>query len=319
MPGEFELIDRVFRRAGRPLRQTALGIGDDAALIRPAPGMELAISTDLLVSGTHFLADTDPADLGWKTLAVNLSDLAAMGAEPRWATLGIAVPPGLTFDWIEAFAAGFFECADRFGVDLVGGDTTRGPCTLAVTIVGDVPAGQALRRDGARVGDTVWVSGTPGRAALGLACLQGKCSLPEAQRADCIAALQRPQPRVALGLALRGIAHAAIDVSDGMLGDLGHILNASGVGAELQLPADGPVLPGPVFDRDAFLAGGDDYELLFTAPASADTHIRALGDRLDLPLTPLGRLVAAPAGQLTVRDAAGVDITPARRGYDHFA
>jgi thiamine-monophosphate kinase len=198
MPSEFDLIRNYFTR---PARHTALGVGDDAALITPAAGMTLAVSADMLVAGTHFFPDTDPLDLGWKTLAVNVSDMAAMGALPRWAFLSLALP---TADeaWIAAFARGFFECAETFDVDLAGGDTTRGPMNFSVTLLGEVPAGQALLRSGARPGDDIWLSGTPGRAALGLRHLQGKLQLvgPE----PCLAALTRPQPRVALGLQLRG-------------------------------------------------------------------------------------------------------------------
>ncbi len=307
MSPEFDLIARCFTRA---TKNTLLGVGDDAALIRPSAGHELAVSTDMLVEGIHFLADTDPEDLGWKTLAVNLSDMAAMGATPRWATLG-AVLPEPTFAWVEAFAKGFFACADAHGVDLVGGDTTRGPRAFSVTILGEVPAGQALRRDGAKLGDSVWVSGTPGRAALGLAHLQGKIALSEPRLSDCLAALHRPQPRVALGLALRGLASAAIDVSDGLLADLGHILKRSQCGARLHIPN----LPPPGMERDALLAGGDDYELVFTAPANRDADITTLGHPLGLPLTRIGEIVASG---LILCDDAGKDITPARRGYDHF-
>ena len=338
MPSEFALIDRYFKR---PTRHTVLGVGDDGALIAPPPGQELVISTDLLVEGTHFLADTDAEALGWKTLAVNVSDLAAMGAQPRWATLSIALPgfaeaaavhptaghagaaqgcgkPLLgeapAADWIEAFARGFFDCADRHGIDLIGGDTTRGPRAFCVTILGEVPPGQALRRDGAKPGDSIWVSGRPGRAALGLAHLQGRIALAEPSLATCLAALHRPQPRVALGLALRGIASAAIDVSDGLLADLGHILEQSGVAARLQIPG----LPGAGLERDCVLAGGDDYELVFTAAPLRDREIAALAGTLKLRLTRLGEIRSGSPGELVVCDDGGGVITPARRGYDHF-
>lgn len=312
MPSEFELIARYFTRG---TSHTLLGVGDDGALIAPTPGRELVVSTDMLVEGTHFLADTDPESLGWKCLAVNISDIAAMGAQPRWATLGITVPPAPTFRWLDDFARGFFACADEFGVDLIGGDTTRGPRAFCVTILGEVAAGRALRRSAARAGDSVWISGRPGRAALGLAHLQGRVALPAPQLADCLAALHRPQPRVALGLALSGIARAAIDVSDGLLADLGHILLQSAVAARLQIPQ----LPAAGPERDCLLAGGDDYELLFTAAAASDSGIAALAAELRLPLTRIGEIVAGPAGQLVLCDAEGRDITPARRGYDHFA
>jgi thiamine-monophosphate kinase len=310
VPSEFALIDRYFKR---PTRQTVLGVGDDGALIAPTPGQELVISTDLLVEGTHFLADTDPEALGWKTLAVNVSDLAAMGARPRWALLG-AVLPAPTIDWIAAFADGFFACADKYGVDLIGGDTTRGSRAFCVTIVGEAPAGQALRRTGAHVGDSIWVSGWPGRAALALAHLQGRTELVEPRLAACLAALHRPQPRVELGLALRGIASAAIDVSDGLLADLGHILEKSALAARLRI-AD---LPAAGLERDCLLAGGDDYELVFTAAADRDGDIAALAASLDLPLTRIGEITAGTPGELVLFDGDGSVVTPAQRGYDHF-
>ena len=311
MPSEFALIDRYFKR---PTRHTLLGVGDDGALIAPTPGRELVVSTDMLVEGTHFLADTGAEALGWKCLAVNISDMAAMGAQPRWAMLGITVPPAPTFEWLDDFARGFFACADEFGVDLIGGDTTRGPRAICVTILGEVAAGRALRRSGAGTGDSIWISGRPGRAALGLAHLQGRTVLREPQLADCLAALHRPQPRVELGLALPGLATAAIDVSDGLLADLGHILEQSAVAARLQIPQ----LPAAGLERDCLLAGGDDYELLFTAAAASTAAISALAAELQLPLTCIGEIVSGPAGRLVLCDADGRDITPARRGFDHF-
>ncbi|MBI5900465.1 MAG: thiamine-phosphate kinase [Rhodocyclales bacterium] len=310
MPSEFELIARHFTRG---TTHTTLGVGDDAALIAPGPGCELVISSDMLVEGTHFLADTDPQDLGWKTLAVNVSDLAAMGARPRWATLALALPEA-DEAWIAAFARGFFACAAEFGIDLIGGDTTRGPRNFCVGIFGEVAAGTALRRSGTKPGDEIWISGRPGRAALGLAHLQGRMQLDEARRADCIAALQRPQPRVALGLALQGLATAAIDVSDGLLADLGHVLAASGVAARLQIA----VLPAPTFEREAWLAGGDDYELVFTSPVARHAQIAALSLALDLPLTRIGVIEAGPTGQIDLRDASGAKIQIDHPGYDHF-
>ena len=311
MPSEFELIARYFTRR---TTHTKLGVGDDGALIVPTPGQELVISTDLLVEGTHFFADADAEALGWKTLAVNISDIAAMGAQPRWATLGIAVPPAPTFSWLGDFSRGFFDCAERHGIDLIGGDTTRGPRAFCVTILGEAPSGQALRRDGAQAGDSIWVSGNPGRAALGLAHLQGRTVLSEPQLGECLAALHRPQPRVALGLALRGLVTAAIDVSDGLLADLGHILEQSAHAARLQIPG----LPAAGLERDCLLAGGDDYELLFTAPASHDSNVAALAGKLQLPLTRIGQITASPPGELVLCDDGGSIITPEHRGFDHF-
>lgn len=310
MPSEFALIDRYFRR---PVRHAVLGVGDDAAIVRPSAGCELVLSTDMLVAGTHFLPNADPADLGWKTLAVNISDMAAMGAQPRWALLAAALPAA-TESWIEKFAQGFFDCAEKFGVDVIGGDTTRGPRNLCVTICGEVPAGSALLRSGAHLYEEIWVSGMPGRAALGLAHLQGQNLLSEPALSVCLAAFNRPQPRVELGLALRGLASAAIDVSDGLLADLGHILEASSVAATLQLK----LLPAPGFERDAYLSGGDDYELVFTAPALNHANIQALAEELALPLTCIGKIEAGPAGQMTLLDATGQPVEITQRGYDHF-
>lgn len=320
MISEFELIKRHFQR---PTRHTELGVGDDAALIRATPGGELVVATDMMVSGTHFLPDDDPESLGWKALAVNVSDMAAMGAVPKWALLAIALPhPREGF--VAAFAAGLFACAERFGIDLVGGDTTRGPLSFTVTIIGEVPQGGALRRDGAWPEEDVWVSGQPGLAALGLASLQGLADLDDAGRHTCLAALRRPQPRVALGLALRGLASSAIDVSDGLLADLGHILERSGVGAVVDLA----MLPRTALDavcadaervRDSLLAGGDDYELIFTTATDRRAEIDALSHRLGLPLTRIGTITDQPAGTLHLREADGTLSQPARRGYDHFA
>ena len=318
MPSEFDLIARYF---ARPTPQAVLGPGDDCALLAPSPGMELAITTDMLVAGVHFLPDTDPQQLGWKTLAVNLSDLAAMGAKPRWALLAGSLPEA-DEQWIAAFAEGLFACAKRYGVDLVGGDTTRGPLNLCITALGEVPAGKALRRDGAQAGDDLWVSGQPGLAALGLAQLQGKTQLPATLATRCISALQRPLPRVDLGLALQngGLANSAIDVSDGLLADLGHILNRSGVAAEVfgtQLPY---LPPGadPVLARQCQLAGGDDYELAFSAAPAKRLELAELAARLDLPLWRFGRIITGAAGTLSLLDENGEPLPLDRKGFDHF-
>ena len=319
MPSEFDLIRRHFTR---PARHTELAVGDDAALLAPRPGMRLAVSTDMLVAGTHFFADTDPEGLGWKTLAVNVSDLAAMGAEPRWAFLALALPEA-DEAWIDAFARGFFACAGAFGIDLAGGDTTRGPLTLSVTIVGEVPAGAAITRGGARAGDDLWVSGQPGRAALGLAALRGEVELDAPHRTRFVDALQRPQPRVALGLALRGLASAMLDVSDGLLGDLRHLLECSGAGAVVEVAAL-PLATLAASGADAalcrrcLLAGGDDYELLFAvAPRHRDT-IEALSARLELPLHRIGEFTPE-RDRLLLREADGGLAAPVACGYDHFA
>lgn len=318
MASEFDLIRRHF---SRPTRHTDLAGGDDAALWRVSPGHQLVVSVDMLVEGRHFFAGTDARDLGWKSLAVNVSDIAAMGAVPRWALLALALPEA-DETWLAAFADGFYACAEAFGVDLAGGDTTRGPRNLSITICGEVPTGSAIRRDGARDGDDLWVSGQPGRAVLALWHLRDHFPLAAAHRDDCLAALHRPQPRAALGLALRGIASAMLDVSDGLLGDLGHILDASGVGAEIvaaQLPE--ALLLAACGDaaraRKACLSGGDDYELLFTAPTARRADIEALGQRLALPLHRIGR-ITPPTQGLSLREADGSIVPLARDGFDHF-
>jgi thiamine-monophosphate kinase len=313
MPSEFDLIRQFFIR---PTRHTLLGAGDDAALLALTPDHELAISTDLLVEGTHFLGNTAPFDLGWKTLAVNVSDMAAMGATPRWATLAAALPAP-TPAWLDAFSRGFFACAEAFNIDLIGGDTTRGPRAFCVTIMGEVPRGQALLRSGAQVGDSIWVSGNPGRAALGLAHLQGRIVLAEPHLSQCLAALHRPQPRVTLGLALHGLATAVIDVSDGLLADLGHILTASNCAATLNIPH----LPPAGLARDCYLSGGDDYELIFTLPTIHHSAMARLSVELDLPLTCIGTITSPMANasdRLVIHDDQGVPINPTRRGFDHF-
>lgn len=320
MTPEFDLIRRHFTR---PTPHAVLGPGDDCALVRPSAGCELAVTSDMLVEGTHFLPATDARRLGWKTLAVNLSDLAAMGATPRWVTLALSLPQ-VDDRWLSAFADGFFDCADRFGVDLIGGDTTRGPLTLCVTAFGELAAGTAIRRSGARPGDDIWVSGQPGRAALGLASLLGQVVTNDTGRAGFVAALEMPEPRVALGIALRGLASAMLDVSDGLLADLGHIATASGLSATVEDAA----LPWATLTagcgdnaavRDAMLAGGDDYELLFCAPAQAHDALHALSTRLSLPLTRIGRMDADAPGQVQLVDGQGRELPVTRRGYDHFS
>ncbi len=314
---EFDLIRRHFTR---PATSALLGVGDDAALLRVNPGMVLAVSSDMLVCGTHFFADADPRLLGHKTLAVNLSDLAAMGAVPRWATLAIALPAA-DDAWLAAFSSGFFELAERCGVELVGGDTTRGPLNLCVTIFGEVALEDALRRSGALLGDDIWVSGRLGDAALALACLEGRIRLSDDEYSACAPALHSPEPRIELGRALRGLASSAIDLSDGLLADLGHILAASGVGAEIDFPAlpVSNILRGYLGDAvglQCALAGGDDYELCFTAPAANRDALLLAGEKLGLTLSRIGRIVAGSG--CVVRDAAGNSINTGNGGYDHF-
>lgn len=321
MTTEFELIKRYFTHR---VRRAVLGVGDDAALVNVSRGRELVISADMLVAGTHFFRDADPCQLGHKALAVNLSDMAAMGATPRWATLALALPR-VDARWLAAFSRGFMALARRFGVDLIGGDTTRGPLTVCVQIMGEAPRGKALRRDGARPGDDIWVSGTIGDAALALAALKRRIRLEPAELARCAAKLHRPQPRVALGIALRGAARSAIDISDGLLADLDHILERSHVAAEIELAA----LPASdtlrrYFHRvdacRALLAGGDDYELCFTAPRQARGRVERIGQRVRVALTRIGRVHAGShsAPRLIVRAADGTALRPVRGGYDHF-
>ncbi len=318
---EFNLIKQYFTR---PTPQTDLGVGDDAALIRVAAGMQLAISSDMLVAGTHFFHDCAPYDIGWKALAVNVSDMAAMGAQAKWATLAIALP-SVDEAWLAEFSRGFFACADAFNVDLIGGDTTRGPLNISVTIMGEVPTGAALRRDGAQVGDDIWVSGQLGSAALGLACLknnafQDKIKLESDTLQASIHTLHRPLPRAELGLKLRGIASSCIDVSDGLLADLGHILNASNLGATIDLEN----IPCSDFlknnlDNAQFqsfvLADGDDYELCFTAPSTQREAINLLSKRLNLPISCIGRTRMAIGLQAYHKNKP---ITLLKQGFDHF-
>ena len=359
---EFNLIEKYFTRSAP---QADLGVGDDAALISIGAGMLLAISSDMLVAGTHFFADAAPYDIGWKALAVNVSDMAAMGAQAKWATLAIALPnvvnesatpspqpsptggegvlstatatatatstPSpltgegwgegvVTENWLAEFSRGFFACADAFNVDLIGGDTTKGALNISVTIMGEVPIGAALRRDGAKIDDDIWASGQLGSAALGLAHLQGKITLKN-ELAICLKALNTPTPRAALGLALRGIATSCIDISDGLLADLGHILKASNCGAKIDLEKIPCIellksdLDKPQF-QEFLLAGGDDYELCFTAPKSKHEQINALSKQLNLPISCIGSTRMAIGLQA---DYKNNQIKLLKQGFDHFA
>jgi thiamine-monophosphate kinase len=320
---EFVLIARHFTRA---TPGAVLGVGDDCALLAPTPGMQLAVSSDMLLEGRHFSPQDSPAGIGHKSLAVNLSDLAAMGATPRWATLAIALPEE-NDAWLTAFARGFFRMADLHGIELIGGDTTRGALTISITVMGEVPPGQALRRDGAHLGDDVWVSGVIGSAAMALAYRQGRLFMEQIDAARVLPALYLPTPRVELGIALRGIATSAIDISDGLLGDLGHILQrsqtgAGPIGARLEFAAL-PTLPvvqnylQEAVARDCVLAGGDDYELCFTAPADKRGGVEAAAQSAGVAVTRIG-CITAEAG-LVVIDAAGMPLPIARTGFDHFA
>lgn len=317
MPSEFELIAKYFTR---PVRHTVLGVGDDAALLEVGPGRELVATTDMLVEGVHFFSGVSPLSLGHKALAVNLSDLAAMGATPRWAMLALALPEA-DAGWLQDFAAGFFALADRHDVDLIGGDTTRGPRNICVQVMGEVAQGRALRRDGARPGDDVWVSGHLGDAAAAVAHRKGELLLREPLLGHCLARLDRPSPRVELGGRLAGLASSAIDISDGLIGDLGHICERSRVGAEIgfeQIPCSAELMPlrhhAPV--TRAILAGGDDYELCFTAAPGNRSGIDSLAGSLGLALTRIGRITEG--GAVTVRDEKGQPMVPQEKGFDHF-
>jgi thiamine-monophosphate kinase len=313
---EFDLIQQYFQRPCANRSDVHLGIGDDAALLAPSPDMSLVVTVDSFVADVHFPLDTPPEAVGHKALAVNLSDLAAMGAEPMWLTLAITLPE-VNGAWLSAFARGFFALADEYGVQLVGGDTCRGPLSITVQAMGRVPEGQALTRQGARAGEGIFVTGTLGDAAAGLQVYEGRLSGVD----ELLMRLERPTPRVAAGMALRGLASSAIDVSDGLAVDLGHILDASGVGAEIQVER----LPLSTAFRELALAdgwqlavsGGDDYELCFTLPLSLEIDTLGRLDALDCPCTRIGT-VSAQSG-LYWRDGVGNSLLLSWAGFEHFA
>ena len=327
--GEFDLIARYFKR---PTRRAALGIGDDCALLQTPAGSHMAISTDMLVQGRHFFADVDPRTLGHKALAVNLSDLAACGAEPMGFTLALALPQ-IDEGWLAAFAQGLFTLADSHDCELIGGDTTRGPLNICITVFGSVPApgsqSQALLRSGAQPGDDLYVSGHLGDARLALQALQGQLSLPPALLKATRQRLEEPSPRIALGMALRGLASAAMDLSDGLVGDLRHLLQASQVGATLNTEAVLDRMAARTHDDWAgaglnhtqalqcVLSGGDDYELLFTAPHAARKALLAAAQTSDTPVSCIGRIDAQPG--LRLIDAAGAPVPNHFASFDHFA
>lgn len=323
--GEFDLIAHYFKR---PVRRAALGVGDDCALLAPTPGMRLAVSSDMLVQGRHFFADVDPRTLGHKALAVNLSDLAACGAQPLAFTLALALP-SVDEPWLRDFAAGMFALADAHGCELVGGDTTKGPLNICITVFGEVAPAQALLRSGAQAGDDIYVSGTLGDARLALEALQGRLRLPAATLAAARQRLESPSPRVALGIALRGIATSAIDVSDGLLGDLQHIADASSCGARIDASITSSLIAAHAlwtranspFSTDLLrqctLAGGDDYELCFTAPAHARAAVQAAAAAADTPVHRIGSMTTG-AG-LVVHDAQGAILDTQPASFDHFA
>ena len=319
---EFEIIRRYFTHRAR---SAVLGVGDDAAIVKVRSGKELVVSADMLVAGRHFFHDADPVRLGHKALAVNLSDMAAMGATPRWVTLSIALPR-VEGRWLSAFMRGFMRLARRHGVDLIGGDTTRGPLNISVQIIGEVPAGKALRRDRARAGDDVWVSGALGDAAFALTAMARGPTLPRHERVRLEGRLHAPTPRIALGKALRGVARSAIDVSDGLIADLGHICERSRTAALVEF---GRIPVSAAFKRhltrpaarDALLAGGDDYELVFTASRARRAAIARISRRLRLRLSRVGKITRRRRGRgslVTVLDAGGRPIVVKHGGYEHF-
>jgi thiamine-monophosphate kinase len=319
-PGEFDVIARYFTRAvpaDRP--DVVLGVGDDCALLQPAAGEQWAVTTDTLVEGVHFLPGVDPESLGHKALAVNLSDLAACGAQPRCFLLALALPR-IDEDWLERFAGGLLGLADAHGCVLAGGDTTRSPAgaVITVTAIGSVPGDQAMRRSGAAAGDDAWVSGTLGDAALGLAVRQGR--IADLAADGPIARLEWPEPRVALGLALRGIATSAIDLSDGLLGDLGHVLERSGVGARIEwdrVPRSAALRRHAEADQRRWaLASGDDYELLFTAPPDRRQAVGRAAATAAVAVSRIGAITST--GRLELVDADGRAMDTAARAFDHF-
>ena len=320
MVSEADII-RLFTRPGP---NVALGPGDDSALFRPGAGMEVAVSTDMLVSGQHFFTDTDPYKLGHKSLAVNLSDMAAMGANPRWATLALALPESLIridTKWVESFAKGLLELACSHRVALIGGDVTRGPLTICIQIIGEVAKGRALRRSGARVGDDIWISGKLGDAALALLHERHQIKLEPDELAECMNSLLLPVARVDLGERLIGLANSAIDISDGLLADLGHILERSNVAATISLEeVNCSVILKKYFSQprviNCMLAGGDDYELCFTVPKERRSKIDKISQETGIPLTRIGKIITGEG--LVVLDSTEKPIILETTGHDHF-
>jgi thiamine-monophosphate kinase len=319
--GEFDLIHRFFKR---PPRQAVVGVGDDCAVWSPRPGHQLLFSADMLVEGRHFLSTVDPFRLGHKALAVNLSDLAACGAQPQAFLLSLSMPRA-DEPWLSGFSQGLFALADHFGCELMGGDTTQGPLTIAITVMGDVPNGQAVLRNGAQVGDDLYVSGFLGDAALALEAFRGTIQLPQDVFEMARLRMETPTPRVELGMALRSIATAMADISDGLVGDLGHILQASHVGAEISLPPVTSLMqsaclwscPADLANR-CTLSGGDDYELVFSAPPSMSAAVHAAALACGVRVTRIGQ-ITHNSGTLSLRDASG-QLKPCElRSFDHFA
>ena len=318
--GEFELIDRFFKRTSY---RADVGVGDDCALLAPRAGHQLALTTDTLIEGRHFLSTVPAECLGHKCLAVNLSDLAACGAEPRAFLLALSLP-AVDPDWLQAFSSGLLALADSHGCELIGGDTTRGPLSITITAVGDIPQGKALLRNGAQPGDDIYVSGQLGNARLALEAFRGRVQLPQAVFEQCRNCMELPTPRLALGMALRGLASAAADISDGLLGDLGHIMRQSGCGARLELTAcdallgcrEHLTLPTDLL-RTCVLSGGDDYELVFTAPARHRSAILQAATDSQTPVHRIGCMSASTG--LVLLDAQGLPVPLSYSSFDHFA
>jgi thiamine-monophosphate kinase len=331
--GEFDLIWRFFKAGSESMAQTQtdqvlLGIGDDCALLQPDAAQSLAVTSDMLVEGRHFFAGANPEWLGHKALAVNLSDLAAMGAKPVGFTLALALPDA-NATWLAQFSQGLFRLAQQWQCPLIGGDTTQGPLTICITALGHVPAGAALKRSGAQAGDDIWVSGTLGDARLALGALRSEWSLDRSSLETVLPRMHQPEPRIALGMQLRGIASSALDVSDGLLGDLRHILIASHVNAEVlidQLPTSRTLAEQTEgLRRQCAAKGGDDYELCFTAPANKRIEVESLSTAL-LPLTRIGCITSTSNGTepiLILRDTSGNLLNAAEslrlmQSFDHF-
>ncbi len=321
--GEFDLIEKFFKR---PARHATLGVGDDCALLGITPGQQLAISSDMLVEGRHFLSTVHPRLLGHKALAVNLSDLAACGAQPKAFMLALSLPQ-VDPAWLSEFSQGLWALADAHHIDLIGGDTTRGPLNICITVLGEVPTSQALLRSGAQVDDDIYVSGHLGDARLALEVFRGSIQVPSGIFESARMRMEAPTPRVSLGLALRGIAHAAADISDGLLGDLGHILKASGVGASIETAhvastlacmSHSQAVDFLELDRQLALtlSGGDDYELVFTAAPQQREAVLSASQASQTRVTRIGKITASTGGLL--RDAQGAEIPNPFPSFDHF-
>lgn len=314
MTSEFEIIDRYFKKK---TKQTALGVGDDAALINVQKNYQLVTSSDMLVENTHFLKNTNPSQLGWKSLAVNLSDIAAMGASPKWATLSISLPK-INHAWLKKFSAGFFKCADKFGIDLIGGDTTKGPLSISITIMGEIKKNEALLRSGAKINDDIWVTGQLGLASMGLASIQGKLKLPPHIKNKCIRALETPTPKTSLGSHLSRYANSCIDISDGLIQDLRHILKASKVGASLflnDIPCEKFIHTTKQYQF--LLNGGDDYELLFTAAKKNRSYIKKIAKKTNTPVNIIGTIIKKKSLSILSEQGKSIKFNP--KGFDHFA